>query len=140
MNQNNKGDFYNPIYWGIGIFILGLGFMIAGYFMFPENTNFPWLISSGLLLLFSIFTNIFNIQNPDYNTYVKKGVLSFAALFLGFKYLAGFFSGLEIQHVPAYKTIYFVILLAYISILAICVFIRNILRKIKERDEKEHGV
>lgn len=140
MSQNKNSDLFNPFYWGIAIFALALISMIAGYFLFPTNVNFPWMISSGFLLVFAIFTNLFNIQTADFAAYVRKGVVSFAGLLISFKYLAAFFSGADISQMQSYRSIYLVIIIGYITIMAICVFVRMLLRKIKERDEKEHGV
>ena len=140
MRTEKKTALFDPVYWAIGTLILGLFFMIMGYFAFPKDKNFAWKISSAFLLLFSIFTNIFNIPAEDYATIVRKGIVAFAGLVLSFKYLAEFFSGQAIRDVPSYRTIYFIIILGYLSILTLCVFVRFILQKIKERDKKEHGV
>lgn len=104
-----------------------------------SNPLFPWLTSGACLLFFVVFNNALAIFSDDFRQYVQHSMMSFLVMVIFLGLAAFLVSGISIFDAKPYRTIYIVMIMAYFSLLAVGLLVRQIVDFLKAKDEKMHG-
>ncbi len=109
-------------------------FMLVGRYA-TGTPSFAWTSSCAFMLFFIVFNNAAGIFADNFGKYVQQSLPVFAGLLLTLGLFATLISGLDIRSLPAFRTIYIVVIFANFSLLALCFLVRRVADFLRDRDE-----
>jgi hypothetical protein len=131
MSQHIEMKIPHPHRQGLVVLIAGLVFMLVG--KFTASPTFPWLTSGAFLLLFVVFNNGLGIFADNFGQYVQQSMPVFVGLLVGLGGLAYLISGISIYEAKSFRTIYVVLIMAYFTLLTLCLLVRQAADYLKDK-------
>lgn len=135
--------FGNPFYMAGVSALVAFGFMLVGELCgfegFTNGSNggeFPWMSAAALILIYMIFSSMFSLVSDNFFAYYRKAFLAFIGLMAVNSGLAYLFSGfIWINEMQVYKTIFFILVFAYLVLYVMMMFIKKIISMAQREDE-----
>jgi|GEM_PF-4732782 len=136
--------FENPFYMAGVVVLLTLFFMIigklSGFTGFTTSSNggeLPWMSAAALILIYMIFSCMFSLVSTDIYAYYRKAFLAFIALMGINSGLAYLFSGfIWISEMKTYKTIFFILVFAYLVLYVMTILIKKVMNMAQREDDE----
>jgi hypothetical protein len=112
--------------------------MMLGSF-FNSDTNFPWLISGAMTLLFVLYNNVLSIFAENQVKYIQISLYTFIIFTVLEACAAWFFSSTHIfENEGVNRTIFVILIMAHFSLMGMCFLIRSVADFLQQRDEQMH--
>lgn len=112
--------------------------MMLGSF-FNSDTNFPWLISGAMTLLFVLYNNVLSIFAENQVKYIQISLYTFIIFTILEALAAWFFSSTHIfDNDGVNRTIFVILIMAHFSLMGMCFLIRSVADFLQQRDEQMH--
>lgn len=135
--------FGNPFYMAAVTAVLAFCFMtfgkIIGFDGFTVDSNageFPWMCAAALILIYMIFSSMFSLVSDNFFSYYRKAFLAFIGLMAVNSGLAYLFSGfIWINEMKVYKTIFFILVFAYLVLYVMTMVIKKVINMAQREDE-----
>jgi hypothetical protein len=110
----------------LGIFMMGVAWLLTVTNVFLQDPLFPWSISSAFLLLFALFNSLLSLRADNFAKYWGSSVYSYMALALGSGLAAWLFSGIDLRDAGTYRWIYLVVTFGFLVFLSMVNFMKRI--------------
>jgi len=137
-------NFNSPYYMAGFTALLTLVFMLLGSILGLEGVTkdtdtggFPWMSAAALILIYMIFSSMFSLVSDDIYAYYRKAFVGFIGLMAANSGLAYLFSGgVWINEVPIFKTIFFILIFAYLVLYVMTILIKKVINMAQREDEE----
>lgn len=132
----------NPVYQGITVALMALGFMILLKLLKISNLTevderLHWVISGAMMLFFALMNSVLSLQfTGDMNQYWFQATLSYLGTAVVSSLLAYLFSQMTIDEAGTFKWIYFVLTFGYLLFLSIMRFMRKVVQLAQREDDR----
>ena len=124
-------NLFQPLLHAAAFVVLGSVAMLVYFLIARAGGNTPdatvfWLISGALLLLFALLNCATSIGSDKLILHVQKAFLAYGLAMVGLGGAAWLFSGVSIFEAESFRSIYMMLLVAQMTLLAIALFIRSV--------------
>lgn len=137
-----KEIFLKPRVQGLAIFIFGLVclplFKLASAGV-SVTSNYAWLTGGAMLLFYAVLNNLMVLTAAHLGKYIQESLLVFIVMLIALSLVAYAVSGKSIFEAGSYRSIYVVLVVGHLTLLAVSIFIRTVINYIKEKDKQIHG-
>ncbi len=140
-NQKYREYLVQPVWQGITVFSMMLLFVCLEWLLkkigiAADNANSPWILTTSLILFYTIFNSIISIKAESLLKYWSRSIMIFIALLVGGGFLAYLVSGVTIDEAGSFRWLYVVLTMGYLIFLAIVQSMKRIVDIAIQQDKR----
>ncbi len=117
------------------LLVIGLGYLCRFFGMISFDEQFPWLVMATMTLFYAMFANaMILLREGGLFKIMRHTFYSFILLLVAGVLAAWIISGKSVYDVGHYKTVYVVLILAFLLFISIAAAIKVTMRFLDKRD------